>query len=67
LSSSLGTAANNLATLSLIFARWTIADASDGIDSEESLLFTVSVVLQSWYHQLGEQILMKLPKGWPGC
>jgi hypothetical protein len=36
--SNLGIAANNPATLSLIFARRTIADASDGVDSEESQL-----------------------------
>ena len=35
------TLANNLSILSLIFARWTTAD---GIDSEESLPFSVSVV-----------------------
>jgi hypothetical protein len=42
--SNLGIAVNNLFTLSLIFARWTIADSSDGVDSEEWLLFSVSVV-----------------------
>ena len=48
--SNLGTVANNLATLSLIFARWTTAD---GIDSEESLLFSVSVVSGLFTQQYG--------------